>query len=297
MQSSDGGTQRRRRVLGSALLIAVSLATAGCDAASSGASPSASELRDIDALCAEDIVVSCNRDEQFVSVSVSNSATDGDILDLAHQFHKLAEAEMPDGSATLAGEADNTVVPDSDWSPPTHWTFAVYPGDAERVDTVLDEVLTVAQIPGTVDISADHGWPSVSITDLALFDQVFDAVSSTALFEAGGTYSLLSVEERLRIVHVPARTTDDAIHEIIDIARTYPAAEVLLEASLAGQQVPRLYVSRLTPEEVTELDTRLRDPRLAGADVDGYALEYVLGTLGEAGMAYTGGTFGDVSSE
>ena len=165
------------------------------------------------------------------------------------------------------------------------------------MNSVLDEILTVAQIPGTIDISAGPGGPSVRVTDLALFDDVFDAVSTTPLFLDGGTYGLLSIEERLRIVHVPSRTTDDGIHEIVDIARRYPAAEVLLEASLAGPQVPRLYVSRLTLDEMAALDAHLREPRLANADVDGYPVEFMLGSVGTDGPIYTDGTFGDVDRD
>jgi hypothetical protein len=57
-----------------------------------------------------------------------------------------------------------------------------------------------------------------------------------------------------------------------------------------------LYVSRLTPEETVQLDVRLREPRLANADVDGYAAEYVLSSMGPEGTTYTGGTFGNVSA-
>lgn len=285
------------RVFVVAITVAISVTLAGCQPTPSDASPAPSESSDLDALCSEQLVVSCESGTQSVLMTVSRSATAEETIDLARRLHTLAAAGSLQAGATLQGESIDAPVLDAEWVAPAPWTFTAYPGDPERIDAGLTDILTVAAVPGTLGISVFDAWPSVTIADLAQFDDIFLAVKATPLFKAGGTYTLLSLNEHLRIVHVPKRTTDDAIYEIIDIARTYPDAEVLLEAPTAGPQFPTLYVSRLTAEQVSELDARLRDPRLATADVDGYALEFVLGSTGVDGTSYTGGTFGNVTAD
>lgn len=231
-----------------------------------------------------------------IVVTVAETTSETESLDLARRLHDEAAAESLDAGAVLQRAAVDIAALDAEVANPAKWQVTVYPGESAQVEAVLRDVLTVAAVPGTLGVSVVDTWPFVTIASLDLFDAVFDAVSATPLFDRGGTYTLLSLDEHLRIVHVPDRTSDDAIHEIVDIARSYPAAEVLLEAPTSGPQSPTFYVSRLTPEQVIQLDSRLRDPRLAAAGKDGYALPFVLGSTGTDGTTYTSGTFGGVAS-
>lgn len=250
----------------------------------------------IDELCADDLVVACEGGDGWLVLTIGDQADEHETLDIARRLHDEAAAANLGSGATLKRESTTVAQLDPEVQTPMRWELTVYPGEISQIELTLTDIVAAA-IPGTLGISVDGGgWPSVKVIDLSSFDEVFQTVSSTELFEAGGTYTLFALEERLRIVHVPGRTADVAIQEVIDLARSYPAAEVLLEAPTAGPQYPTLYVARLTPEEVIEVDARLRDQRLADADVDGYPLEFVLGTTGAEGVTYTGGTFGNVPS-
>lgn len=245
-------------------------------------------------MCAEEIVVACEAGPGSILMTVASTASDSETIELARQLHDDADAASLNAGATLQRESTGAPALDSDIETPPLWQVTVYPGDAGQAETTLRGILEVAAIPGTLAISQIGDWAYVTVADIAVFDEVFQEVSSTPLFETGGTYTLLSLDQRLRVVHVPDRTTDDAIHEVIDIARDYPAAEVLLEAPTSGPQYPKLYIARLTPEEVLHIDARLRAPHLANADVDGYAVEFVLGSTGTDGTTYTSGTLGNV---
>ncbi|MGL3150854.1 hypothetical protein ACSS7Z_10880 [Microbacterium sp. A82] len=245
-------------------------------------------------LCAEDIVVACEGGDGWLSVTIGDDADEQETLAFARRLHSAGASENLTAGVTLQRETADARQLDPEVEAPALWKLTVYPAEETAVESDLTGMLAVADVPGVRGIGVADGWPYVRVSDLEQFDDVFMSVSSTPLFEHGGTYTLFALEERLRIVHVPSRTADVAILEVIDLARSYPAAEVLLEAPTAGPQYPTLYVARLTPEQVHDIDARLRQPHLAGADVDGYPVEFVLGSIGPDGVTYTGGTFGDI---
>lgn len=263
-----------------------------CGAVAPGAAePTATPLSE---LCADPLVVACEGGGGSTVVTVSDDASDERVIAFASL---LSDSATSADDVVLRSESRAPNVLDPEVAPPPEWEVAISPGDPQQTQATLEGVLAAAAVPGAIGVSVIDGWPYVTVQTLEQFEDVFAQVSSTPLFEAGGTYTLQSLDERLRIVHVPARTSDDAILEIIDIARDYPDAEVLLEAPVAGPQFPTFYVSGLSPAQVQELDARLRDPRLAAADVEGLPVEYVLGSIGTDGTAYVGGTFGAVPTD
>lgn len=233
---------------------------------------------DLDELCESDVVVRCTDGEVVVALD----AADDDVLSLASDLHAAAASE------------ETRVVLSRDGALPARWSLQVFPADEAEMTADLEGMLRAESMPELVSYSVIDGWPYVTIEDIERFGGVFDELSARPEFADGATYTLLSGAERLRIVHVPSRTTAEAVHGIIDIARRLPDAEVLLEAPTAGPQWPTLYVSRLSPEQVETLAAELRDPSWAGADVDGLPVEFVLGTVGPDGTTYTTGTLGDV---
>ncbi|WP_194421738.1 hypothetical protein [Microbacterium abyssi] len=278
-----------RRIAGLTGLAAVSMLLAGCatPAGEPGATPAS-----MDELCAEPLVLTCETGGGTTIIVVPGDAADERVTEFAHRLYD-SDAAASGGDIILRGEHSDPRVLDPEVSPPPKWELTVHPGEPEQFEAALSGTLAAAAVPGAVGVFA-QGWPHVTVETLDEFDEVFTRLSSMPLFRGGGTYTLQSLDEHLRLVHVPSRTADSAVLEIIGIARDYPAAEVLLEAPESGPQYPALYVSGLTPAQAAELDARLSDPRLATADVDGYALEYVLGSLGEDGTTYLGGTFGGV---
>lgn len=246
----------------------------------------------IEELCAEPLVLTCESGGGTTIVVVPGDAADERVTEFAHRLYDTDDEETS-SEIVLRGEFSDPRVLDPEVSAPPKWELTVRPAEPEQFEVALSGTLAAAAVPGAVGIFA-QGWPHVTVETLDAFEDVFTRLSAMPLFEAGGTYTLQSLDEHLRIVHVPTRTADSAILEIIGIARDYPAAEVLLEAMESEPQYPTFYVSGLSPAQAAELDARLSDPRLATADVDGYALEYVLGSLGEYGTTYLGGTFGGV---
>lgn len=170
--------------------------------------------------------------------------------------------------------------------PPMDPSTVLTPAEAAGIEAV-------AAIDPTAVATVVGGWPYVRFADVEAFARDFVAISQIELFRSGGTYSL-GESDHLRIVHIPTRTSDHAIDTVIGIAIDHPDAEVLLQAPTAGPQWPTLYVARLTPEQVVEVEARLRDPALADADVEGYPVDFVLTSVGADGPVYTTGTFGDV---
>lgn len=286
-----------RRLIVAGLVVIGALGPTGCASSPSASAPSGSATPGLAELCADDAVATCDDIPDGIVMTVSETASETETIALAGRLHDEAAPASLDAGAVLQRASADAPVLDAEVAAPARWQVTVYPGDSAETETLLVNMLTVAAVPGTLGITVFDGWPSVTVTSLDQFDTVFDAVSVTPLFQEGGTYTLLSLDEHLRIVHVPDRTSKDAIREIVDIARDYPTAEVVLEAPIAGPQFPTLYVSRLTPDEVVRLDSRLRDPRLATADVDGHALPFVLGSTGSDGTTYTNGTFGGVASD
>nr|WP_314841813.1 hypothetical protein [uncultured Microbacterium sp.] len=279
-----------RRLTPVAVLLAGATALAGCASPASLGASGAS----LGEICADPLVTSCDVAGESALVVIAAGTSDDEVIALAGRTFYAASSST--SSVRLQSEAEDPLVLDPEVSPPFAWQIDVTPADRNAFDERLREILDCADVPGTTGISVIDGWPSATVDDVELFVAVFDRLSSTPLFERGGTYTLQSLDEHLRVVHVADRTSDAAIHEIIGIARDYPDAEVLLEAPTAGPQHPTLYISRLTPPQVLEVDARLRDPALADADIDGLPLEFVLGSLGEQGVTYVSGTFGDVAA-
>ncbi|GAA2008909.1 hypothetical protein [Microbacterium ulmi] len=282
-----------RRVAAAVCAVGVALLLTACSP-SAGAESASTEP--IDVLCADPLVIGCDLGGGSTIVVIDGDASDERVTEFAG---RLAASPASTGAETvvLRAESGDPRILDPEVSPPPRWEVTLRPGGREQFEAALSDTLAAAAVPGATGIVVADGWPSVTVETLDQFEDVFTQLSSTRLFRAGGTYTLQSLDEHLRIVHVPARTTDEAILEIIAIARDHPDAEVLLEAPISGPQYPTLYVSRLTPAEVQELDARLSDPRLATADVDGYPLEFVLGSTGEDGTTYVAGTFGAVPAD
>lgn len=275
---------------GAALIVLLS----ACDGPSPTPSPSA--MPAIDALCADPLVIECGFGDPVSSVTVDGDVMIDELSGLLSKVEDVASEPAYAGTLTLRGRATDPQAIDPDVTVPSQWQLGVPVGGLDEFEATLSEILTAAAVPGAMGVTETDGWPSVLIETIDQFPGAFDALSATPLFEDGGTYLLQAPAEHLRIVHVPSRTSDEAIAEVIAIARDYPEAEVLLEATTYEPQVPTFYVSSLTPEQVAEIDARLRDPRLADADVDGWPLDYVLGSLGNDGVTYVNGTFGGVEA-
>ncbi|MFG6476012.1 hypothetical protein ACFXP7_06440 [Microbacterium sp. P06] len=288
----------RSRWIGAAIVVAM-LAMSGCAPERSASAPSPSSSADdaIAEFCRGPAVAECERGDAFVVVTVANSADEQQTIHLARELRVLAEAEELGNGASLRRESADAAAIDPDVTTPPAWEFSVYPGDAGDIEGSVSGLLAVEQVEGTLGAGVSGGWPHVTVASIDDFAAVFDAVAATPLFRDGGTYTLWSVDERLRIVHTPKWFSGAGIAEVIDLASAYPAAEVLLEAPEGGSQPPVLYVSRLTPDEVAAIDARLSQPALARASVEGGAIEYVLGTTGSDGATYTGGTFGGTAVE
>ena len=197
------------------------------------------------------------------------------------------------GEIILARENLKPFDVEQDISLPAPWSLPVFPLPTESVEDTLRDLVAIEAMGGTAGAGITNGWPSVGIERIEDFPALFEQISGTAVFADGGDYFLIN-NDHLRIVHVPKRTTDAAVLEIIAIATEYPNAEVLLQAPTAGPQWPMLYIARLTTEEASALDARLRDPKLATADQEGYPVEYALTATGEQGAVYTAGTLGNV---
>jgi hypothetical protein len=244
-----------------------------------------------DTLCEDPLVISCDRSSQSTLVVIDADASAEDVIAFAESLDGVTAASS--GPVSLEARSTHAVGLDPEVAPPFSWRIDLNAERSTDLAASLRDTLEAASVPGAVGVTRDSGWSFVTVQRIEQFEDVFDVLSHGA-FAHGATYTLQSVNERLRIVHVPERTSADAIHEITSIAQDYPDAEVLLESMTSGPQSPTFYVSRLTPLQQQELAARLRDSRLAGADVDGYPLEFVLGSMGEQGVTYVSGTFGDV---
>lgn len=247
-----------------------------------------------DALCAEPLTISCDRTAESTLVVIDADTSDADITAFAHALD--AATDTSSGPVSLEARSADAVVLDPEVTPPFSWRIDLADVAPTDLASVLQDILVAAGTPGAVGVSLESGWGAVTIQRIGAFEEIFDTLSQS-VFVDGATYTLQSLDERLRVVHLPNRTSAEAIHEIIAIARDYPHAEVLLEAMTSGPQSPTFYVARLSPEEQQEIAARLREPKLADADVDGYPLEFVLGSIGEQGVTYVSGTFGDVAAD
>ncbi|MCI1018088.1 hypothetical protein HWD99_05580 [Microbacterium sp. C5A9] len=236
-------------------------------------------------------MISCDRAAQSALVVIDADASAEDVIAFAESLHG-ATAVFAE-PVSLEARSSHALVLDPEVAPPFSWQIDLNALQSTDLAASLRDTLEAASVPGAVGITRHSGWGFVTVQRIEQFEDVFDTLSQ-GVFASGATYTLQSMNERLRIVHVPDRTSANAIHEIISIAQDYPDAEVLLESMTSGPQSPTFSVARLTPPQQQELAARLRDSRWAGADVDGYPLEFVLGSIGEQGVTYVSGTFGDV---
>lgn len=286
------GRARASAVSCAALLVLVVTSSCGVGAADPSRTPVPTPTSTIDALCAQSIVEECTVDPESIVVTIGADASDDETLQLARDLHAAAAYEAPEFGAQLRRAPVDIPPIDAEYATPAPWEIGVFPAELDDVERLLTDILTVEDITGALGIARASGWPSVTFASLDEFDAGFDAVAGTPMFADGGTYTLLSLDERLRIVHTPQWVTDAGVHEVVAIARAYPQAEVLLEAAEGGAQPPTLYVSRLSAEEIVALDARLSDAEFAGFSVTGDPIEYVLGSLSEGGTQYVGGLIG-----
>jgi len=173
-------------------------------------------------------------------------------------------------------------------------TFASPPPEPDPAfDDSPTLVLAAEHIDAIATVAVATGWVYVEFPDLDAFAADVTTVMQLEPFREGATYSIAG-SDHLTIVHVPDRSSEHLIDEIIAIAIENPDAEVLLQATTAGPQWPVLYIARLTPEQAAQIAAQLRDPALADADREGYPVDFVLTTIGPDGPEYTIGTLGDV---
>lgn len=240
----------------------------------------------------------CGKGTPAVEIAVAEAASEGDVMTLARELYDQATAASFTGSATMRREIDAPIPQVLDTDRYDLWRVEVYPGDWATGEKRVRGVVDAAAIPGTFAISIDpDGWPSLTVADLAQFGGTFDQISALPLFADGATYVLYAAEEHLKIVHVPERTSDYGIHQIVDLATEFPGAEMLLQAPTAGPQWPEFYASELTEEEAARMVARLTDPAMAKMDVDGYPVGYIVRDPGDEGSGYITGNFGNVPSE
>lgn len=285
--------RRRSTVTACVALAIAALVCAGCTTtpAASHSSDPTDALERIDALCADHRVVACDAGTESLVVTVAAAVSDAETAIVLSEVYHVAEQSEPELRAQLQRESVGAPELDAEFAAPAPWTLTVYPGSLEEAQSGLADRLAVENVAGARGIDKFSGWPFVTIDDITQFADAFAAVSTLPMFEAGGTYTLFSVEERLRIVHTPRWVTDELIGELVAISSEYPAAEVLLEAPPGGAEVPSLYISGLTPDEVTAIATRLS--AFAYGSGEGVTILYTLGSIGGDGVTYTNGVLGE----
>jgi hypothetical protein len=232
-----------------------------------------------------------------IVVTVAEQASDDTVVAAAEQAADLAESARWPGELDVTREQVDAFDEAADMPNPAPWSLTVYPDETDTAGPVLRGLLEVERMPGVASVSVSDGWPSVTVDDPAVFPAVFDQVSVAALFDEGGTFRTAGDDDHLRIVSVPERTSTSAVHAIIDIAGQYPSAEVLLEATTYGPQWPELYIARLSAEEAASVQTRLLDPALATADIDGFAVPFILTTTTTTGPQYLTGNLGGLPDD
>jgi hypothetical protein len=228
--------------------------------------------------------------DSLVVVSVSVEADDGDVLLIGTAARALATALAGDAMVDLV-RAGAGYDAELDMMTEDPWRVTVHPtGDVERV---LTGVLRVEDLPGVRSTVVSGGWGTVRIDPAVDFGETFGEIAATYPFSDGASYSEGS-GEHLMIVHVPERTTVEAIQTIAGIAADYPTAEFILQSPTEGPMWPKLLVAHLDADEGASLDARLRGPDLADADPEGFAQEFQLTVVGPDGPTYIAGTLGDV---
>lgn len=277
------------------LAIVAVAALAGCGAPpptpASSSAPETTSVADpissTDSLCSLDVVLVCEQLAGVLYVTVAAEATDADVIALASDLRNAADHEQL-GGAVLQREVTTLIAPISEYSTPPPWSTDVLAVDtAQQTADVVASLLAVEDVPGVVMTDARGTWPSVVVDDVATMPAAFAGASALPLFADGGSYQLLSFDDRLRIEHTPRWVTPIAVEAVVALAVAYPEAEVLLEAMAGGEAAPTLYVARLTTTQLAEVEAFLADPAYAGASLTG-GVPYVLTTYEGAGATVTG---------
>ena len=224
-------------------------------------------------------------------VTMTLEATDEEVLAVGAAANTIATEQGRSGPVTVQRVSDGYDV-EADMPTLEPWRLTVYPADPAVVERSLTGALEIEDVSGVMAVYPE-AWPLVVIDPVSDVESVFAEIAQTAFFADGGTYTVGS-GEHLTIVHVPERTTVEAVQTIVRIAADYPEAEFLLQATEEGPQWPHLLVAHLDAEQGAALDARLREPDLADADPEGFAQQFQLTVIGPDGATYIEGTLGDV---
>ncbi len=279
-----------------ALMSVVTLLLAGCaSVAGGGGAGGGAILESLDDASGLPGVEAVRDHGIELNVDIAADATDAEVLDIGAAVNAAATREGRDGRIILSRAGETGTVDAGTADKPTFapWSVDVLPAEPEEVERRLTGALEVEALGLGTNVSVSSHWPSVTVdpgTDVAA---AFASIASTDLFAAGGTYSSGS-GEHLMIVHVPERTTVEAVQTIIGITADYPSAEFLLQATEEGPQWPQLLVAGLDAQQGAALDARLRQPDLADADPEGFAQQFQLTVTGPDGQTFIAGTLGDV---
>lgn len=314
--------------MGALLLVGLALGTAACASGPGGASDPGSAVspgtRSGSADSAERLRLAVETAHPGIAaISPLSLAGSEGTPDASSQLTVVVEASADDDAvlevaADLPGFADEAAWPgrvdlqragggyEGDMRVSAPWRITVVPSSAEvgsssedapSTEDVLVDVLALEDVEGVQSTVVQDGWRYVGVSDLDRFDGVVRTASALPTFAGGASYDLGGEEPRLTIVDVPSRVSDGFIAEVVSIAVDHPTAEVLLQATTYEPQWPTLYVARLSPEEQTALDVRLRDAALQHADPDGFPLPFVLSSIGQTGRTDVTGNVGDVPEE
>jgi hypothetical protein len=281
----------RWRILATASLF---LMTSGCSVA--GGDPTAPAPTPASTLSLEDRleelpgVDGVERYGSAITVSVSVDASDDEVFAIATSANEIATGLGDDVVVDLV-RAGAGYDEELDMLTEDPWRVTVFP--TEDVERVLTGVLWVEDLPGVTSTVVSGGWASVRIDPAVDFGEAFGEVAATYPFSGGASYTQGS-GEHLMIVHIPERTTVEAVQTIAGIAAEYPTAEFVLQSPTEGPMWPHLLVAHLDAEQGASLDARLREPDLADADPEGFAQQFQLTVVGPDGPTYIAGTLGDV---
>lgn len=265
---------------------------AGCSAAGSASPSPTSTLSLEDQLQELPGVVEVAAYETDVTVTIGAEASDDEVIDAGISANAIAEGIGTEATIDLV-RAGGGYDAELDMPVPEPWHVAVYPGESDVVERRLAGVLWVEDLPGVTDTTVDGHWATARIDPAVDFGETFGEIAATFPFSEGATYSQGS-GEHLMVVHVPERTTVEAVQTIATIAADYPTVEFLLQSPTEGPMWPQLLVANLDATQGEALDARLRQPDLADADPEGLPQQFQLTVVGPDGPTYIGGTLGDV---
>lgn len=225
------------------------------------------------------------------TVVVDVEAGDGEVLQAAREAAALVTAAGWTGELDMEREWLGLDDPDDELPAIPAWRLRIAPEDPEVVAARLDDLLRVERWEPVLATTVLDDWPSMIIRDLDGFLPAFERAAELDLYAEGGTFSLLG-EGRLGVVWVPHRYTRELVEAVVQLAAELPDAELLVQATTAEPQWPKLYIARLTAEQAAMIEARLRDPALADVGVDGVPVPFQLGVLGPDGTTHLEGDIG-----